>query len=94
MTTYSLDNNKINSFRHLFLHSSNLLTVALMEMKLGTHAYDIISKMTTLNNKIASGIYVLLHSSNLLTAAHMEMKLGTHAYYIRSMTTTGIFLYY
>ena len=36
-----------NSLRHLLLHSSNLLTAAHMEIKLGTHAYYIISMMTT-----------------------------------------------
>ena len=80
-----------NSLRHF---SSNLLTVARMEMKLGMHACYIISMTTSCfhddhilfeQHQIASGT---LHSSNLLTGVLMEMKLGTNAYDIVSMTTT------
>ena len=42
-TTYYLT----NSFRHLLLHSSDLLPAAHMDIKLGTHAYYIISMTTT-----------------------------------------------
>ena len=61
-----------------------MLAVALMEMKLGTNVFGIVSMTTTyyLNNYIYCSLrHLLLHSSNLLTAAHMEIKLGTHAYY-------------
>ena len=55
-------------------HSSNLLTVARIEVKLGAHEY----------------YNYCFHDdhNNSLTIPHMEMKLGTHAYYIVSMKTT------
>ena len=67
-----------------------------MEMKLGTHACNIISMATSLRK---FSLKFLLHFSNSLMVACMEMKLGTHlemnlgqnAYYIVSMTTTYYF---
>ena len=65
-----------------FFHSSNLLTVARMEVKLGAHVYYIVSMTTTTTHTLRQfSLKLLLYSSNLLMAAHMEMKLGTHAYY-------------
>ena len=79
----------------LLLHSSDLLTVTRMEVKLGAHVYYIVSMTTITRNSLRQyTLKLLLHSSNLLTAAHREMMLGTHAYYIISMTTTSIFHYY
>ena len=55
--------------------------VARIEMKLGTHAYHIISMTITCfhddfeQQQIASRNFC----SNLLTVAHIEMKLSTHA---------------
>ena len=74
-----------NIFSHF---SSNLVTVARMEMKLGMHAYYIIYMTTSCfhddrilfeQHQIASGT---LHCPNLLTVALIEMKLGTIAYVI------------
>ena len=48
------------SLRHLSLHSSNLLTVACMEMKLGAHVCNIISMTTTLfEHQIPSGNFLI-----------------------------------
>ncbi|CAI8041208.1 hypothetical protein GBAR_LOCUS22917, partial [Geodia barretti] len=71
------------------LHSSNLLTVARMEVKLGAHVYYIVSMTTTTTNSLRHfSLKLLLHSSNSLTVPRMEMKLGTHVCNIVSMTTT------
>ena len=76
-------------FLLLLPHSSNSLTVPRMEMKLGTHACNIISMTTTLfEQQIGSGnCQLLLHFSNSLKVPCIEMKLGMHACYIISMTT-------
>ena len=60
-----------------FLHFSNSLKVARMEMKLGTHAYYI----TSMTNTYFSDDYILFRHSLFKLAAH----------YIISMMTTGIF---
>ena len=72
----------------LLLHSSNLLTVGRMKVKLGAHLFYIISMMTTTTNSLRHSAKLLLHSSNLLNVARMEMKIGMHACNIISMTTT------
>ena len=75
----------------LLLHSSNLLSIPQMEVKLSTHVYSIISMTTTNKNSLGQcSSKLLLHSSNLLSIAHMEVKLGTHVYSIVSMTTTNL----
>ena len=61
----------------ILLHSSNLLTVARMEVKLGVHVYSMTT--TTSNSLKHFCLKVLLHSSNFLTVACMEVKLGRHA---------------
>ena len=61
------------------LHSLNILIVARMEVKIGSHVYYIVSMTTTTTNS-------LLHSS--LTVERMEVKLGAHMYYMDSMKTT------
>ena len=67
----------------LFLHSSNLLTVAGMEVELGAHMYYIVSITTTTTNSLRHfSLKILLRSSNSLTVARMEVKHGTHVYYI------------
>ena len=73
----------------LLLHSSNLLTVARMEVKLGAHVYYIVSMTTTTTNSLRHfSLKLLLRSSHLLTVARMEVRLGTYAYYNISMTIT------
>ena len=75
---------KKNSLKKLLLHSSNFITVAHMEIKLGLHRWRPHIAWPTTN-------ILLLHSSNLrlkLTVARIEIKLGTHAHYIISVTTT------
>ena len=67
-----------------FLHSSNFLKIAHMDIKLGTHAKYIVS---TTANCLRQNF--LLHFSNLLTVTHIEIKLGTRdEYHMVSMTTT------
>ena len=60
-------------------NSSNSLTVARMEVKLGAHVYYIVS-MTTTTNSLRHKI--LLHSTNFPMLACIEMKLSMYAYYI------------
>ena len=61
------------------LHSSNLLIVERMEVKLGAHVYYIVSMTTTTTNSLRHlSLKLLLHSSNLLTVERMEVKLGAH----------------
>ena len=68
-------------FFTLLLHSSNLLTVAHMEVKLGTRRFH-----DDHNIKQPQALF-FLHSSNLLPVAHIQVKLAAHVYYIVSMTT-------
>ena len=64
-------------------HSSNLLTVARMEVELGAHV-NYVSMTTTITNSLRHfSLKLLLHSSNLLTVARMEVKLGTHVKIMR-----------
>ena len=72
--------------KSLLLHSSNLLTVARMEVKLGAHEYYITSMTTTTTNSLRHfSLKLLLHS---LTIARMEVKLGMCAHYIISKAIT------
>ena len=88
MTAYCLKSLRQFSLK-LLLHSSNLLIVAHMEVKLGAHVYYIVSMTTTTTTSLRHfSLKLLLHSSNLLTVARMEVKLGAHVYYIVSMATT------
>ena len=85
--------NNNNYLRHfslnVHLHSSNLLTVARMEVNLGAHVYYIISTVTTTKNSLRHfSLKLLLHFSNFPMVARIEMKLGAYAYYIISMTIT------
>ena len=66
-TIYCLNNNK-QPQAQLLLYSSNLLTVATMEMKLGTYTYYTVSMTTTYclnNNK-----YIQAFTSSLLKFAN------------------------
>ena len=72
-----------NSLSHLspklLLHSSNLLTVARMEVTLGADVYYIVSMTTTTTNSLRQfSLKLLLHSSNLLTVPRMEMNMLNH----------------
>ena len=58
----------------LLLHSSNLLTVARMEVKLGAHVYYIVSMTTTTNSLRHLSSKIFLHSSNLLTLDPGDLK--------------------
>ena len=51
-----------------------MLSIAHMEVKLGTHMYSIVSMTTTNKNPYALFLELLLHSSNLLMVARMELK--------------------
>ena len=64
-------------FTITFLHSSNLLTVACMVVKLGTHAYYIVSMTTTTTIKSLRNfsLQLLLHSLYSLKVAHMDLKI-------------------
>ena len=87
MTEYCFTKPQALSLK-LLLHSSNLLTVAPMEVKLGAHVYYIVSMMTTTTNSLRHfSLKLHLHSSNSLIVA--RMKLDAHVYCIVSVTTTA-----
>ncbi|CAI8042218.1 hypothetical protein GBAR_LOCUS23449, partial [Geodia barretti] len=61
-----------NSLRHfslkLLLHSSNSLTIARMEVKLGAHVYYIVSMTTTTTNSLRALFFKI--TSSLLKLAN------------------------
>ena len=69
----------------ILLHSSNLLTVARMEVKLGVHVYYIVSMTTTTPNSLRHFSKI---TSSLLKLSNGSTYIGMYAYYIISTTIT------